>query len=54
VTTQDDEQFNANGVWFQPFVQNQTPGSEAQAVINNYNALSAQQQTDLLNFLRTL
>ncbi len=54
VTTQDYEQFNANGVWFQPFVQNQTPGSEAQAVINNYNALSTQQQTDLLNFLRTL
>ena len=54
VTTQDYEQFNANGVWFQPFVQNQTPGSEAQGVINNYNALSAQQQTDLLNFLRTL
>ncbi|HEV3190753.1 MAG TPA: di-heme oxidoredictase family protein [Polyangiaceae bacterium] len=54
VTTQDYEQFNANGVWFQPFTQNQTPGSEAQAVVNNYNALSAQQQTDLLNFLRTL
>jgi CxxC motif-containing protein (DUF1111 family) len=29
-------------------------GSEANAVISKYNALSAQQQQDLLNFLRSL
>jgi CxxC motif-containing protein (DUF1111 family) len=54
VTTQDYEQFNANGVWYQPFTQTQTPGSEAQAVVDRFNALSAQQQTDLLTFLRSL
>jgi CxxC motif-containing protein (DUF1111 family) len=54
VTVQDYEQFNANGVWFQPFVQSQTPGSEAQQVVNNFIALSQSQQTDLLNFLRSL
>ena len=52
-TTQDYEQFNANGQWFQPFTQSQNCG-EANTVVNNYNALSAAQQTDLLNFLRTL
>lgn len=54
VTVQDYEQFSANGVYFQPFVQGQTPGSEAQIVVNNYNALTASQQTDVLNFLRSL
>ena len=54
VTVQDYEQFYANGVSFQPFVQSQTPGSEAQVVVNNYNALTASQQTDVLNFLRSL
>jgi CxxC motif-containing protein (DUF1111 family) len=54
VTVQDYEQFNVNGFWFQPFVQAQTPGSEAQVVVNNYNALSGSAQTDLLNFLRSL
>ncbi len=54
VTVQNYEQFNANGVWFQPFVQSQTPGSEAQKVVNNFIALSQSQQSDLLNFLRSL
>jgi CxxC motif-containing protein (DUF1111 family) len=54
VTVQNYEQFNANGVWFQPFVQAQSPGSEANAVVNNFKALSASQQSDLLNFLRSL
>jgi CxxC motif-containing protein (DUF1111 family) len=54
VTVQDYEQFNANGVWFQPFVQAQTNASEAQAVVNKFKALSTWQQTDLLNFLRSL
>ena len=52
-TTQDYEQFTANGISFQPFTQTQNCG-EANTVVNNYNALSASQQTDLLNFLRTL
>jgi CxxC motif-containing protein (DUF1111 family) len=54
VTTQNYEQFNANGVWFQPFTQSQTPGSEANAVVSNFRALSTAQQSDLLNFLRSL
>jgi hypothetical protein len=54
VTVQNYEQFNANGVWFQPFVQSQSPGSEANAVVGNFKALSASQQSDLLNFLRSL
>jgi CxxC motif-containing protein (DUF1111 family) len=54
VTTQDYEQFNANGVWFQPFTQTQSPGSEAAAVVANFRALSNSQQTDLVNFLRSL
>ncbi len=33
---------------------NQYPASEANAVINNFNALSQQNQQDLLNFLRSL
>jgi CxxC motif-containing protein (DUF1111 family) len=31
-----------------------SPGSEANAVIQNFNALTSQQQQDLLNFLRSL
>jgi CxxC motif-containing protein (DUF1111 family) len=54
VIVQDYEQFNANGLWFQPFVQSQTPGSEAQAVVNNFKGLTLSQQSDLLNFLRSL
>jgi CxxC motif-containing protein (DUF1111 family) len=54
VTVQTYEQFNVNGQWFQPFVQAQTPGSEANAVVNSFAALSVSQQTDLLNFLRAL
>ena len=52
-TLQTYEQFNANGTWFQPFTSFQVCG-EANAVVNNYNALSASQQTDLLTFLRSL
>jgi CxxC motif-containing protein (DUF1111 family) len=54
VTTQDYQQFNANGVWFQPFVQTQTCAGEANQVIARFDALSATQQQDLLNFLRSL
>jgi CxxC motif-containing protein (DUF1111 family) len=54
VTTQDYQQFNANGVWFQPFVQTQTCAGEANQVIARFDALNATQQQDLLNFLRSL
>jgi len=54
VTTQDYQQFNANGLWFQPFVQTQTCVGEANQVIARFDALSAAQQQDLLNFLRSL
>jgi CxxC motif-containing protein (DUF1111 family) len=54
VTTQDYQQFNANGMWFQPFVQTQTCAGEANQVIARFDALSATQQQDLLNFLRSL
>jgi CxxC motif-containing protein (DUF1111 family) len=52
-TVQSYQQFNANGMWFQPFTQGQACG-EANAVVANYNALGASQQTDLLSFLRSL
>jgi CxxC motif-containing protein (DUF1111 family) len=54
VTTQNYQQFNANGIWFQPFVQTQVCASEANKVVANYNALSAAKQQDVLNFLRSL
>ncbi|HEY2899582.1 MAG TPA: di-heme oxidoredictase family protein [Polyangia bacterium] len=54
VTTQNYQQFNANGVWFQPFTQTQICASEANAVVANFNALSATNQQDVLNFLRSL
>ena len=54
VTVQNYEQFNAAGFWFQPFVQVQTTTSEAQTVVNNFKALTVSQQSDLLNFLRSL
>ncbi|MHB8540525.1 MAG: di-heme oxidoredictase family protein [Candidatus Acidiferrales bacterium] len=54
VTTQDYQQFQANGVYFQPFTQSQTCGSEANGVVNNFNSLTADQQQDILDFLRSL
>jgi CxxC motif-containing protein (DUF1111 family) len=54
VTIQNYQQFNANGIWFQPFVQSQICASEANAVVTAYNALSATKQQDVLNFLRSL
>jgi hypothetical protein len=35
-------------------VQRQTCASEADGIIKNFNALTAAQQQDLLNFLRSL
>ena len=54
VTTQNYQQFNANGIWYQPFVQTQICASEANQVVANFNALSATKQQDVLNFLRAL
>jgi hypothetical protein len=54
VTMINVEEFTANGAVYVPIVRAQSRGSEAQVVVNNYNALSASEQTDLLNFLRSL
>ena len=54
VTTQDYQQFNANGLWYQPFTQTQVCGSEANKVVANFNALTATRKQDVLNFLRSL
>jgi CxxC motif-containing protein (DUF1111 family) len=54
LTSQTYQQFNANGVWFQPFTQTQICASEANAVVTRFNALPAAGQQDVLNFLRSL
>src|SRR5437764_2583270 len=53
-TNQDFDQFVINGTAFQPFEQRQTCVSEADAVITNFNNLTASQKQDVLNFLRSL
>ena len=53
-TNQDFDQFVINGVAYQPFEQRQTCVSEADQVVTNFNALTASQKQDLLNFLRSL
>jgi CxxC motif-containing protein (DUF1111 family) len=52
--SRSSQQFEANGVPFQTFSQNQACGSEANAVISNFNHLSQAQQQEILNFLRSL
>jgi CxxC motif-containing protein (DUF1111 family) len=54
VVSQSSEQFNANSESFQMSSQNRTCGSEANAVIGNFNELSNSQKQDILNFLRSL
>jgi len=55
VTIQTYQQFLAStGVTFQPYALAQTCGSEANAVIANFIALSTSQKQDILNFLRSL
>jgi hypothetical protein len=39
---------------YEPESSSNVCNSEANAVINNYNALSSSQQQDLLNFVRSL
>ena len=53
-TNQDFDQFVINGKAFQPFEQRQTCNSEADTVVANFNALTAAQKQDVLNFLRSL
>jgi CxxC motif-containing protein (DUF1111 family) len=53
-TSESFQQFNSNGKTFQPFSVNRSCGSEANGVIRNFNALSASQKQDILNFLRSL
>jgi CxxC motif-containing protein (DUF1111 family) len=56
VTTQNYQEFSINGgvSYFQPFSQGQSCGSEANAVISAFNALSTSSKQDVLNFLRSL
>jgi CxxC motif-containing protein (DUF1111 family) len=53
-TNQDFDQFIFETKAFQPFVQRQTCGSEADQVVAAFNALTTGQKQDLLNFLRSL
>ena len=54
VVSQSVQQFNANSQSFQASSQSRTCGSEANAVIGNFNGLKSSQKQDLLNFLRSL
>jgi CxxC motif-containing protein (DUF1111 family) len=54
VMAQNAEQFNANGQSFQASGQSRTCGSEANAVIGNFQGLKTSEKQDLLNFLRSL
>ena len=54
VTSQSFVRFQANGDMFQPMTQGFVCGSEANQVIQNFNALHVSDKQDLLNFLRSL
>jgi CxxC motif-containing protein (DUF1111 family) len=54
VISQGFVQFKANGDFFRPFSQSTTCGSEANEVIENFNALKTSEKQDILNFLRSL
>ena len=56
MTIQNFQQFSINnGIsFFQPFTNTQNCGSEANATVNNFNALTPAQKQDVLNFLRSL
>ena len=54
VMAQSSEQFNANGQSFQASGQSRTCGSEANAVIGNFQGLKTSEKQDILNFLRSL
>jgi CxxC motif-containing protein (DUF1111 family) len=48
------QSFAVNGVAFSPGIETRACGSEANIVVNNFNALSATQAQQLLDFLRSL
>lgn len=52
--TQSFQQFTVLGALFSPFGQALRCGSEANGVINKFNALTNSQKQDVLNFLRSL
>jgi CxxC motif-containing protein (DUF1111 family) len=54
VISQNFLRFTANGELFQPSSQGLTCSSEANQVIDQFNALNTSQKQDLLNFLRSL
>lgn len=54
VSTNLSQNFKVNGMPFSPVVNTSFCGSEANQVINNFNALTPSQQQDILNFLRAL
>jgi len=54
VSSQNSLQFKANSDLFHPFSQSYTCGSEANEVIENFNALKTSEKQDILNFLRSL
>ena len=55
VQSQQQYNFTVNGTVHQPNVLTSfCGGSEANAVVNNFNALNASQKQDVLNFLRSL
>jgi CxxC motif-containing protein (DUF1111 family) len=47
-------EFEVGGTSFEPSSQEQACGSEANAVINKFNALTPAQKREILNFLRSL
>ena len=54
VSSQSTLRFQANANPFQSSTQGFTCGSEANEVVENFNALGKSQQQDILNFLRSL
>jgi len=54
VTTDNFEEFNVDGREFEPSSHSHTCGSEANAVVRNFNNLKKAEQADLLTFLRSL
>jgi CxxC motif-containing protein (DUF1111 family) len=53
-TSESFRSFQANGIFFLPLTSSRNCASEANGVIAQFAALSAQQQQDVLNFLRSL
>jgi CxxC motif-containing protein (DUF1111 family) len=54
VVSESSLQFNANNASFQASSQDRACGSEANAVVEQFNGLQQSQKQDILNFLRSL